>query len=320
MFALVTAGAGGSPAHAHAARSPRAQTASSYLSGIGDSNPAMFASEYWSRLHTKIVRYVVPFDVARHRASLRSATAFIEAARAAHQKVLVAFYHSQGNPTRLPGVSEYRSAVRSFVKHFPAVKEYESWDESNRGFVPHLFASPSAVMAARYYQALIRSCTSCNVVGLDVLDAQVVQPTLRYIAEFKHEIGRLQTVMPRVWGLHNYADLNHHEDWRTKQIARALGGEVWLTETGGIVKFAGAFPNRHGSGLYRAARVLKYMFAVTQVVPQIRRLYIYNWTGASSGARWDSGLTNTHLKPRPGWVVVCRQLHAARCATAVSKS
>ena len=29
---------------------------------------------------------------------------------------------------------------------------------------------------------------------------------------------------------------------------RALGGQVWLTETGGIVQFGGAFPNNHGSG------------------------------------------------------------------------
>ena len=68
--------------------------------------------------------------------------------------------------------------------------------------------------------------------------------------------------MPKIWGLHDYSDINRLESWRTHELVRAFGGQVWLTETGGIVQFGGAFPNQHGSGLTRAARVLKYMFAV----------------------------------------------------------
>ena len=43
--------------------------------------------------------------------------------------------------------------------------------------------------------------------------------------------------MPSIWGLHNYSDINRLQSWRTHQLVRALGGQVWLTETGGIVKF-----------------------------------------------------------------------------------
>ena len=86
---------------------------------------------------------------------------------------------------------------------------------------------------------------------------------------------------------------------------------MWLTETGGIVKFGGAFPNSHGSGLTRAAKVLKYMFAVAGSHPQIKRLYIYDWIGGNSSTRFDAGLTNSREQPRAGYVVVCRQL--ARC-------
>ena len=42
------------------------------------------------------------------------------------------------------------------------------------------------------------------------------------------------------------------------------------------------FPNKHGSGLTRAAKVLKYMFNVAASIPQIKRLYIYDWTGGDS--------------------------------------
>jgi hypothetical protein len=79
------------------------------------------------------------------------------------------------------------------------------------------------------------------------------------------------------------------------------------------VKFGNAFPNRHGSGLRRAARVLQFMFGVAAANPRVKRLYIYDWTGGTPSTRFDAGLMNAHYKPRQGYVVVCRQLRAARC-------
>ncbi len=61
----------------------------------------------------------------------------------------------------------------------------------------------------------------CTVVGLDVLDGKNIAPTLAYIAEFKHEIYRLHTLMPSVWGLHNYSDINRLEAWRTRAVLAA---------------------------------------------------------------------------------------------------
>jgi hypothetical protein len=120
--------------------------------------------------------------------------------------------------------------------------------------------------------------------------------------------------MPKVWGLHNYSDVNRLESWRTRDLAKALGGQVWLTETGGLVKFEPSFPNRHGAGLTRAAKVLKFMFALAGAIPRIKRLYVYDWTGGTSSTRFDAGLTNAREQPRAGYVVVCRQLHAADCS------
>jgi hypothetical protein len=315
LACLVAApGALGGPAR------PRARAASSYLTGISNENSRMFANPLWQQLHTKIVRYVVPYDAVVHPYSLNQAIAFIGDAEAAHQQVLVAFYHSEYTPTKLPSISSYQSDVQKFVKLFPNVRQYESWDESNRGNVPHLFSSPSAAAAAQYYQALLRVCTGCTVIGLDVLDAQYIGPTLEYISAFKREIYHLETVMPRIWGLHNYSDVNRLEGWRTRDLVRALGGQVWLTETGGLVQFGGAFPNKHGSGLKRAAKVLKFMFAVAGAHSQIKRMYIYDWTGGTSSTRFDAGLTNAHEQPRAGYVVVCRQLHAAKCGVRIASN
>jgi hypothetical protein len=302
------------------AKPPRAHAASSYMTGLGNEDAHMFRNDLWTRLNTRIVRYIAPYDAVKHRASLNRAITFIQGAEATHQKVLVAFYHSEYTPTKLPSVAEYQRDVKKFVKVFPNVKQYQSWNEANRGNVPYAYSSPSAAGAARYYQALLRVCTRCAVIGLDVLDAAKIGPTLSYIAEFKHEVGRLRTVMPKIWGLHNYSDINRLESWRTRELVHALGGQVWLTETGGIVKFGGAYPNRNGSGLTRAAKVLKYMFNVAASQSQIKRLYIYNWTGGNNSSRFDAGLTNAHEQPRAGYVVVCRKLHAASCTAKLARN
>jgi hypothetical protein len=322
IFALSAALASGAigQAGARTPSPPRAHAASSYITGIGDETATMFANPLYKQLHTKIVRYIAPYDAAVRPYSLGKAAAFIHDAETAHEKVLVAFYHSEYTPTRLPSVSSYQNDVKKFVKLFPRVKEYESWDESNRGDEPGQFSSPSAVGAAKYYQALLRVCRGCTVVGLDVLDQNYIGPTLNYISEFKREIYRLETVMPKIWGLHNYSDVNRLEGWRTRELVRALGGQVWLTETGGIVKFGGAFPNRNGSGLTRAAKVLKFMFALAGAHSQIKRLYIYDWNGGTSSTRFDAGLTNAHEQPRQGYVVVCRQLHAGNCGVRIASN
>jgi hypothetical protein len=311
-WAATDAGAAAKPA-AKAARTPVAHTASTYLTGLGDESPEMFSNADAQQLKTKIARYIAPYDAVAHSYSLDKAKAWIKYAEGQHMQILVAFYHSEYSPLRLPSVAQYKHYVEKFIKLFPRVHQYQAWDESNRGNIRGVLASPSASATAQYYQALIRVCKGCTAVGLDVLDANDISPTLRYISEFKREIGKLRTVMPKIWGLHNYSDINRRESWRTRQLSRAMGGQIWLTETGGIVQFGGAFPNRNGSGLKRAAKVLTYMFNVAGSQPQIKRLYIYNWIGGNTRTRFDAGLTDNHHRPRPGYVIVCKHLHGAKC-------
>jgi len=293
---------------------PRAHAAASYLTGLGDEQDEMFGNPLWQQLHTKIARYIAPYDAAVRPASLAKARAWIAAAEAQHQQILLAFYHSEYTPTKLPSVPLYQHDVQKFIKLFPHVKQYESWDESNRGNVPHSFSSPSASAAAQYYQALLRVCKGCTVIGLDVLDQANISPTLRYVSEFKREVSHLRTIMPSIWGLHNYSDVNRLQSSRTREISKAFGGgQVWLTETGGLVQFEPTFPNKHGAGLTRAANALKYMFSLAASQPQIKRLYIYDWTGGINSTRFDAGLMNAHDQPRAGYVVVCKALHGAKC-------
>jgi hypothetical protein len=324
LLALVTSLSVGSPVVSSAAgkarQDPTAHAASSFLTGLGDEHSEMFENRLWQQLHTKIARYIAPYDAAVRGDSLAKARAWISAAEAQHQQILVAFYHSEHTPTQMPSIAVYKHDVQKFVKLFPHVRQYQAWDEANRGNVPHAYSSPSAEVAARYYQALIRVCKGCTAIGLDVLDQNNIGPTLTYVSEFKREVSRLQTIMPKIWGLHDYSDVNRLESWRTRDLVQALGGQVWLTETGGIIQFGGAFPNNHGSGLTRAAKALKYMFAVAASQSQIKRLYIYDWTGGVSSTRFDAGLMNAHDQPRAGYVIVCRQLRGVKCGVKSAKN
>ena len=295
-------------------KSPPAQSSGQpFLTGIGDERTEMFTNPLWKQLHTTISRYIVPFDAVKHPWDMTISHQWIAAAEAAHQQILIAFYHSEYTPTKMPSVSEYTNDVKAYMKDFPHIKQYQPWNEANRGNEPHRYDSPTAIQSAEYYQALERLCHSCAIVGLDVLDQPNIAPTMRYIAEFKRDLGHLRVAMPTVWGLHNYSDTNRFQSFRTREIINALPGQIWVTETGGVVKFGTDFPNKNGSGLTRAARALAFTFKIAREHARIKRVYLFQWTGSPPSALFDAGLMNAHYQPRPGYVVVCRELHAAHC-------
>jgi len=280
-----------------------ASAAHGAIIGIGDQQASMFANPLFQQLEVPIVRYIAPYDAQNVREDRLRAQEFMRAARAADVKVLVAFYHSRKNPEKLPSTRAYTTAVQKFIRAYPFVREYQPWNEANRGNVRGLFKSPSARQAADYYMALRRVCRGCTVTGLDLLDQQNINPSLAYLRTFQ----RYAKPAPRIWGLHNYSDTNRNSSTRTRRFLAAVKGDVWLTETGGIVKFGSAFPGGR-RGQNRAATALKRMFSIARSNPRIKRLYIFQWTGSPSSARFDAGLTNPDGSARPGYDVVAQQL------------
>jgi hypothetical protein len=83
-------------------------------------------------------------------------------------------------------------------------------------------------------------------------------------------------------------------------LLRTVRGNVWLTETGGIVRFADALPYSER----RAARATKFMFRLARSSSRIKRLYVYSWLGEQRGARFDAGLVGPNGSPRPAYYVV----------------
>ena len=247
------------------------------------------------------------------RTTCRGCKEWLAAAARDHIQPLIAFYHSDRTPKKMPSLKTYTADVKRFLKEFPQVKLLQPWNEANRGYVSAgggSYQSPSASQSAAYYlDVRAGSAASCTVVGLDVLDSTDPAATVRYIKEFKRALGHHP--IPTLWGLHNYSDTNRFRSAGTRAVLGATTGQVWLTETGGIAKLTPSFP----FNLSRQTRATRYMFPLAAISRRITRLYIFQWTGGHvAKERFDAGLSDYRGRPRPAYCAVYEQLrHSKHC-------
>jgi len=279
--------------------------------GVGEQNPAMFDTPAWQSLGLKRVRYLVAWDWYRtgQRAEV---AAFMNAARARGQDVLVTFNahngcydagrYSRSDVCRAPSASAYRTSVRAFDNRYPWVRTYSPWNEVNHISQP-TFARPD--LAVRYYRVMLRESRRRHfrVMAADILDTANMHRYLR--AFLRRAPGR-----PRLWGLHNYQDVNNLTSADTRRMLETVPGKVWVTETNGIVSFGGSRQWRYSES--RAARCTRWMFRLAdrfavrrrRMRSKITQLYVYNWFGAPRGARFDAGLVDPDGTPRAAYYVV----------------
>jgi hypothetical protein len=281
-------------------------TSHATLFGFSEQQAAMFSNPLYKKLKkAKVARYIAPYDVAVDRNPRDKALldAWMAGARADGVRVLVSFYYDRDKPLKLPSVSRYTAAMKAFKAAYPDVRDISPWNEANRDARREKrFAGPSAKVAAKYYLAARKVFKGSKIVGLDILDGTKINETLRYIRTFRKAT---RSHPNKVWGVHNYSDTNRFTTSKTKAILRAVPGEVWLTETGGLVRFGRGFPRSET----RAAKALKFMFKLAASNRRIKRLYIYQWTGDKPSAVFDAGLVAPDgKKARKGYAVVKRKL------------
>jgi hypothetical protein len=287
-----------------------AQARTNVRVSIADQNEHMFDAPAWKSLKLRTTRYFIRWDAARHPDHMRWAESYVRKARANKVRVLM---HISTNDLRerrakLPSVSQYRREVGKLVRKFKplGVREWGVWNEANHKTQP-TYRSPSR--AASYFKTMRRLCRGCTIVGLDILDQA---GATRYISRFYRAVGRsyARRYLKYV-GIHNYSDTNRssRRGRGTKAIIRAVrryrrNTQFWLTETGGVVNFGRSFrcdPSNPAPAERRAASSVSRMFSLARSNRRyIKRLYVYNWTGASCNG-FDTGLTRADGSTRPAY-------------------
>jgi hypothetical protein len=277
--------------------------------GIADQRAGTFHDARVTSLVSN-ARLSVAWDAMDYDWQRREIDTWMHAAKAAGIAPLVTFGRSRTRPFSLPPRDVYRREVRRFHRRYPDVREYSPWNEPNLAIHPRNY-DPARI--ASYYRVLRRVCPKCDVLGADVVDTSSLDRWMRaYLREFPRDRR------PRLWGLHNYVDVNSRSSWGTRTMRRLAPGEIWFTETGAIVRrstpTAIASSDRRllirvGGGA-RAIAATKRVFTLAATSPRITRVYIYHWKATRSGT-WDSALVAPNGTTRPSFDVFAAQARAA---------
>ena len=273
--------------------------------GIADQDARMFDNPNYQALNIKRIRYIVPWDWYKRRFQVEEVTHFLNRANADGAEVLVHFTakrgcykngrYSRSRACRAPTVKAYVKQFKRFRKRFPTNKVYGVWNEGNHVSQP---VARNPKLAARYFLAARKACRSCTFVAADVLDSKNMD---EWLAKFR----RASKGKATIYGLHNYSDVNRRRASGTKRLLRIVPGQVWLTETGGILKFLPSFKRSES----RQANRTKFMFSLADkydrrrkgMRSRITRLYNYQWTGVARSARFDAGLVNANGTARKAY-------------------
>jgi hypothetical protein len=255
-------------------------------------------------LHVRKVRRVVPWDSMNVDFERAEIDPWMAAAKAAGERVLVSFGHSrlEGKRRVAPTPAQFVAGFRKFRARYPEVTEFAVWNEPNICGEP-LCHKPQ--LAARYYDALTKACPKCTILAAEVLDNAGMAS---WVKTFLKSVKRV----PKVWGLHNYLDANRLRTSGTARLLQLVKGQIWFTETGGIVHRSttvkeGGFTE----SVAHAAVALRWIFdRLVSLSPRITRVYLYHWNPGGTDDSWDSALLNLDGTPRAGYKVVRNRVDA----------
>jgi hypothetical protein len=184
------------------------------------------------------------------------------------------------------------------------VRDVSPWNEVNSATQP---TGKRPDLAAAYYNVVRASCRGCTIVAADLLDSPNIR---RYTAAFLAKAkGK-----PRLWGLHNYTDTNRFRSRGTSALLQTVKGTVWLTETGGVVRFVTqkgvvALPKSET----RAKKAIDYMFRLAEAnASRIKRIYVYQWKINNPHDRFDAGIVRPDGTTRPSYNILSLNASIAR--------
>jgi hypothetical protein len=294
--ALLVANASAAPTRvAHQSRTPP------LIVGMGDQTAAMFADPRFLALHIHYARLSLAWDVFEHRDQTRDLATWLDAARADGVYPLISWDHSRipGRTRRLPSAGGFGHVFRMFHARYPWVTDFATWNETN--YCGEATCHEVALIAA-YYRVMRQYCHHCHVLAAELLD---VTNMIGWVKQLQHALG----FDPHDWGLHNYLGANRLQTSSTAALLRATHGDVWFTETGGLVSRRNHSSIGFPQSAPHAALVTSFVFSrLAALSPRITRVYLYQWNGAGPQSSWDSGLIGPRGAPRPAYTAFLKSL------------
>jgi hypothetical protein len=273
--------------------------------GIGEQHSEMFSSKLWKRLDMPDARYLAPWDTLQDPGQLALLDRWMASARRAHARILIGFGHSLRSAQlarHLPSQREFERQFKGFRKRYPWVRDWIVWNEANN---PLGMTARRPGRVAQYFDAAMRNCRGCRIVGADLLDT-------RNMASWAAGFRRAAHHKPRIWGLHNYGDANRMTVKNTRKLLAVTRGQIWFTETGGVV-LRRVYQGRRVVHTYRygashAGKSTSHVFKLACLSRRITRVYLYDWQPPSIVTSWDSGLLDGRGRPRAAYNVLRRWL------------
>jgi hypothetical protein len=269
------------------------------LVGFGEQRADVFTNPHWQELGLKPMRYVVGWDALRYGWQRAEVDAWMRAAEAAGARPLIALTRSRAHWRNkvVPSTRTWVKAFKAFRARYPEVTDYLVWNEANHCSQP-VCHKPERV--AGYYDAAVKACPKCSIVGADVLDTSSMSSYVRrFKAAARHK--------PRLWGLHNYVDANRLRTTGTRTLLKLVKGRIWFTETGGLVHRNTTSPVTFPQSVAHAAKATRFVLdRLANLSPRIKRIYLYHFEWQGPTASWDSGVLSPHGKPRPAYDVIAR--------------
>jgi hypothetical protein len=281
--------------------------------GIADNKADMFFDPRFASSGVTHARISVGWDALSSPWQTEQLDHWLNAAHDAHVDPLVSFGHSRIDRRSLPTPARFLYEFRRFRARYPWVKEFATWNEANHCGEPTCHRPR---LVAAYYRSLRRECPDCRILAAEVLDMPNMVSWVRSFRRAAHQ-------EPRYWGLHNYIDANRARTTGTRRMLKAVKGQVWFTETGGIVRRTNRHRVTFPESAKHAATATRFLFG--KLVPlsrRVTRVYIYHWNADARGGTWDSALIGPTGRVRPAYGVVEHVLQeqaARRAAHAASR-
>ncbi len=260
--------------------------------GIADQKDAMFGDPRFRALGIQRARYAVAWDAMSSPWQAAELDSWLALARSQGVEPLLTFSPSRlrGRRRAWPSPAAFVAQFRSLREKYPWVTTFATWNEANFcGFGP--CHEPARV--ARWWRALSAACPRCTILGAEVLDyPNAVDWTRAFVKAARRE--------PKVWGYHNYVTANRFQLGRTRDFLHTVPGDVWFTETGGLVRKTNVSTLKLRTGVRHAANVTRFILEdLATLSPRVKRVYLYQWSSRTATDTWDSGLVGPDGTARP---------------------